>query len=209
MKIQSDKPAYIIKSITSQFEELVYDVGKRTSLSLVMLLLGKEAQNVSACINLCGQGATAQVFGIIYGSGDTQKTLHTLQHHESPDTTSDLLVKSVVTDHAVVSYDGAIKVDKDAQKTDAYQRNENLLISDTAKAYSKPSLEILANDVRCTHGATVGTVSEEQMWYLQSRGISTEKARRLIIEGFLESVIGKIGDTNVQKQIRRKLWQTI
>lgn len=209
MRVISDKPMYIVKTITDVSQELVYDVGQGTSLSVVILLLGKNSQDVKARVRLRGPGATVKVYGIIYGTGTAHKSLQTFQHHESPETTSDLLVKSVLDGSSVVSYEGAIRVDKNAQKTDAYQRNENLLVSDQAKAYSRPSLEILANDVRCTHGATVGTLSPDELWYLQSRGISTKKAQRLIMEGFLESVIAKIGDTLVQKQIRRQVWHIL
>ncbi len=128
-------------------------------------------------------------------------SLHTLQSHEAPGTTSDLLVKSLLTDNATFLYDGAIFVSRIAQKTDAYQRNENLMLSRVAHAESKPKLEILANDVRCTHGATIGSVREDELWYLKTRGIDNSEGTRLISRGFLESINSRISDESAQARV--------
>jgi Fe-S cluster assembly protein SufD len=95
-------------------------------------------------------------------------------------------------DHSHTVYSGLIRVQRNAEKTDAYQANRNLVLSDHAKADSKPELEILNNDVRCTHGSTVGQVDDEQLFYLESRGISHDDAQRLIVEGFFEDVINRV-----------------
>ncbi|EKD67336.1 MAG: hypothetical protein ACD_48C00471G0003 [uncultured bacterium] len=159
-------------------------------------------------ISLRGKGAHAMIIGLIMGSKN-DFILHTLQEHKAPETTSDLLVKAVLLDNARFSYDGVIRVEKRAQKTDAYQRNENLLLSDSSFARSDPTLEILANDVRCTHGATIGKISEDELWYLASRGISNTMGRKLIAEGFLESAIMRISDTIAAQSIRKRLWMTL
>ena len=108
-------------------------------------------------------------------------------------------------DHAACLYDGGIRVEKEAQKTDAYQRNENLLLSEGAHAQSKPSLEILANDVRCTHGATVGKIPEDQLWYLATRGIGKKRGQGLIVSGFLGSALVSIDDTSVVESIKERI----
>jgi Fe-S cluster assembly protein SufD len=105
---------------------------------------------------------------------------------------SDLLFKGALRGRARTVYQGLIKVHKDAQRSDAYQANRNLILSDKARADSIPSLEIEANDVRCTHGATVGQVDEEQLFYIMARGLSRHDAERLIIAGFFEPVLERI-----------------
>jgi Fe-S cluster assembly protein SufD len=131
----------------------------------------------------------ATITGILIGTEHTKQILHTMQIHTAPNTTSDLLVKTVLSDHASSFYDGGIRIEKSAQKSDAYQKNENLLLSDHAFAESKPSLEILANDVRCSHGATMGPINEEQLWFLTSRGISKKQAEELIVAGFIQDAL--------------------
>ena len=132
-----------------------------------------------------------------------------MQHHEAQGTTRNLLVKTVLDGESSFSYDGAIRVEKEGQKTDAYQRNENLLLSNSVFAKSKPALEILADDVRCTHGATIGSIDAEQLFYLQTRGILEKEGRSLIVEGFLESLLSKITDTAKSEELRRALWETL
>lgn len=144
-------------------------------------------------------GSRAQILGFVRLAGDTHTALRTVQSHEAPDTSSDLIVKSVLSQSAVFSYLGSILVDKGAQKTDAYQRNENLLLSETAEATSSPALEIMANDVRATHGATISTLNPDEVWYLKSRGIPDSQSVELISEGFLLSAFDRIRDEAVRK----------
>lgn len=186
-----------------------YSVGSDESLTLSIVAFHPHTKEANYTVRLKGKGARAKIIGLVVGRDSNEFNLHTLQIHEAPETTSDLLVKSVLAGNAQFHYDGAIRVDRQAQKTDAYQRNENLLLSEGAHAESKPTLEILANDVRCTHGATVGAISKEELWYLASRGISDESGKKLIVGGFLESAIEKISDTIQQGGIRKKLWQTL
>ena len=188
-------------------DEYEYVVGKNVQLTLIVFILSRSTSRV--VIRLAGRMARANIVGLVVGSGAHSIALHTLQLHQAPETTSNLLVKSVLRDHATFFYDGAIRVEKDAQKTDAYQRNENLLLSAGAHAESKPALEILANDVRCTHGATVATVSEEQLWYLASRGISDRPGKKLLVDGFLYSAFAGISDTILREDIKKRIWQTL
>ncbi len=175
----------------------------KTTLNLVFFV--KDTADVDLEVRLVRPGARAVITGIVFGSGETKISIHTMQIHEAPETLSDLLVKSVLSDRAKCLYDGGIRVEKRAQKTDAYQRNENLLLTGRAYAESKPSLEILANDVRCTHGAATGPVDGEQLWYLATRGMPQPQGETLITEGFIRSALMRLPDA----RIINKLWQTL
>lgn len=177
--------------------------GKTLSLALVAVHVRKA--RIHLTVRLAGKGASATITGIIIESGEEKVQLHTMQSHEAPQTTSDLLIKTVLSGRAACLYDGGIRVEKKAQKTDAYQRNENLLLSGRAYAESKPSLEILANDVRCTHGATTGPIDADELWYLSTRGIHKDAGERLITEGFIQKALMRIGD----QSIIHTLWQTL
>ncbi|MBI4062517.1 SufD family Fe-S cluster assembly protein [Candidatus Gottesmanbacteria bacterium] len=168
---------------------------------IVLLIAGRKEQEIDITIRLTNAGSRADIIGLVTASDSDSITLHTRQYHGSRETTSNLLVKSLLADAASFTYDGAIRVEPKAQKTDAYQRNENLLLSDQAHAESKPKLEILANDVRCTHGATIGSVRDDELWYLASRGIEKKEAIALIARGFLGSVVEKISDRDAQKKV--------
>ncbi len=207
--IQSNQKKSIVREITESDDMLEYAVEDHAQLTLVLLLSGVKNKEVTARVRLGRRGSKATILGFVVGKGDCNMVLHTLQEHVASGTTSNLLIKSVLTDSAKFSYDGGILVAPKAQKTDAYQRNENLLLSKTASVESKPALEILANDVRCTHGATVGTVPADQLWYLSSRGIPKEQATRLIVSGFFTSALSRIADENIRKKVEKKLWQII
>lgn len=183
-----------IQEIAEGASAFQYDVGEGGNFTLLLLALGRVPSSVEATVRLVGKGARATIVGIVIGRGNSSFSLRTQQRHEAPETTSSLLVKTALTGNATFDYDGGIRVEKRAQKTDAYQRNENLLLSDQAHAESKPMLEILANDVRCTHGATVGHIPQDQRWYLATRGIGKDAGEELIVSGFLKSAVEKVGD---------------
>ena len=143
-------------------------------------------------IHLEGEGAEGKFSGCYFGSESQHFDFHTFQNHVVGHTTSDLLFKGALRGRARTIYQGLIRVHKNAQRSDAYQANRNLILSDKARADSIPSLEIEANDVRCTHGATVGQVDEEQLFYLMARGLARPDAERLIIAGFFEPVLERI-----------------
>ena len=138
------------------------------------------------------------MLGIFFADGDQFFDHHTWQLHESPYATSDLEFKGALKDSARSVYSGLIKVSEGAQKTDAYQQNRNLVLSREARADSIPNLEIGANDVRCTHGATVSQVEPEHLFYLQARGIPRTEAQKLIVEGFFRPVIDRIPVEEIQ-----------
>lgn len=137
-------------------------------------------------------GAHSEMLALTVAHGTQEFDQRTLQIHQAPNTGSNLLYKNVLLDTAKTIFSGLIIVDPDAQKTDAYQSNRNLMLSDEAEAHSLPGLEIQANDVRCTHGATSARVDREQEFYLEARGIKPAQAKELLVFGFFEEVLGKI-----------------
>jgi Fe-S cluster assembly protein SufD len=142
--------------------------------------------------DLAGQGATSRVTGAYFADGTQHLDYDTFQEHIAPSTTSDFAFKGALRDKARTVWRGMIRVEEGAQKTNAYQENRNLLLSKTAHADSIPGLEILANDVRCTHGATLGQVDREQLFYLMTRGLSRAEAERLIVRGFFQDVLDRV-----------------
>ena len=142
--------------------------------------------------DLAGRGATSRVTGAYFADGTQHLDYDTYQLHAAPDTTSDFAFKGALRDKASAVWRGMIRVEEAAQRTNAYQENRNLLLSKEAHANSIPGLEILANDVRCTHGATLGQVDREQLFYLMARGLSRSEAERLIVRGFFQDVLDRI-----------------
>jgi Fe-S cluster assembly protein SufD len=142
--------------------------------------------------DLAGPGATSRVTGAYFADGTQHLDYDTFQEHIAPDTTSDFAFKGALRDEARAVWRGMIRVEQDAQKTNAYQENRNLLLSKSAHADSIPGLEILANDVRCTHGATLGQVDRDQLFYLMARGLTRTEAERLIVRGFFQDVLDRV-----------------
>lgn len=136
---------------------------------------------------LNGAGAAAHVFAFCTGKNTDQVTLNILQKHQAKETTSRVLVKSVLQDQAQFSYRGTLSIGKDASLSDASQENRNLLLSSEAKAFSEPALEILNHDVRCHHAATTSPLNASLLFLAQARGLSREQATTLLITGFLRS----------------------
>jgi Fe-S cluster assembly protein SufD len=142
--------------------------------------------------DLAGPGATSRVTGAYFADGTQHLDYDTFQEHIAPSTTSDFAFKGALRDNARTVWRGMIRVEEGAQKTNAYQENRNLLLSKTAHADSIPGLEILANDVRCTHGATLGQVDLDQLFYLMTRGLTRAEAERLIVRGFFQDVLDRV-----------------
>jgi Fe-S cluster assembly protein SufD len=142
--------------------------------------------------DLAGQGATSRVTGCYFADGAQELDYDTLQEHLAPNTTSDFAFKGVLRDKARAVWRGMIRVAQDAQKTNAYQENRNLLLSPDAHADSIPGLEIEANDVRCTHGATVSQVNRDELFYCMARGLSRSEAELLIVRGFYQEIFDRI-----------------
>lgn len=154
--------------------------------------LGSKMMHIHQDVHLDGRGSQAQVNGITFATEKQLLSYYTQQTHHEQNTTSDLLYKQVCRDHSRCVWRGMIKVDKIAQQTDGYQRNDALMLSSDARADAIPGLEIEADDVRCTHGATAGQVDEEQIFYAMCRGLSRYEAMHVIVEGFFAEVYDRI-----------------
>ncbi len=176
--------------------------------SLVRYFIGSWGSRLSkAWINmeLNGRGAHGELLGLYFPGGRQHLDHHTNQLHVAQNTTSDLLIKGALKDRSRSVYQGYIKVYPGAQKTNAYQANRNLMLSKTARADSIPGLEIEADDVRCTHGATAGQVHAEYIFYLMSRGIDRTNAERMIVQGFFEEVLNRIPVEGVRNKLETEI----
>jgi len=171
--------------------------------------LGSRLSQVAQDVALVGRNADAQVNGVMFTEGRQQLVYNTLQHHEAPACKSDLLYKGALQDRSRLVWRGMIKVDKAAQKTDGYQRNDNLMLSKESRADSIPGLEIEADDVRCTHGATSGRVDTDQIFYAQARGLTADEAARLVVAGFFQQVFDRITIAPVREALARAIGQRI
>lgn len=137
-------------------------------------------------------GVNLDILGLFVGKNSDNFELKTNQYHISPGSTSNLLIKGVFDDRSKFIYQGLIKIEKSGQKSHAYQKNKNLILSENVFIDSRPFLEILANDVFCTHGSTTGKINEESLFYLKSRGLDQKVAEKLYITGFVQEIIDKI-----------------
>jgi len=180
-------------------------LGRDARAELVVAATGGAVSKVYMEVAMMGENGSARISGLVIGDGKQHFDYQSLQDHYAPHCESDLLVKGALGDDAVSVYSGLIKIRKDAQHSNAYQANRNLLLSGRARADSIPKLEIEANDVRCTHGATVGQVDSEQLFYLQSRGFSTKEAQDMLVHGFFQPVIDRIALPQVRVQIHEAI----
>jgi Fe-S cluster assembly protein SufD len=177
---------------------LVHEAGQ---LQWTIGALGARLAKVNQHVALVGRRASTQVNGVMFTEGKQHLSYHTLQHHQEPECSSDLRYKGALQDSSHIVWRGMIHVDRDAQKTDGYQRNDNLMLSDSARADSIPGLEILADDVRCTHGATAGRVDDEQVFYARTRGLTRKEAVRMIVAGFFQEVFDRITIESVRNAL--------
>jgi len=162
------------------------------SLDWIFGAIGSRLTKNFSDLDLVGRGAHGRMSGFYFTDGEQHLDHDTQQNHRAANTTSDLLFKGALKGHSRSVWQGMIYVAPGAQRTDGYQANRNLVLSEHARADSIPGLEILADDVRCTHGATVGKIDPELVFYLRSRGIPAEQAERLVVEGFFDPIMQRI-----------------
>ncbi len=180
-------------------------VDRDASIQWTVAAIGSRFSQVRQQVSLVGEGAYSQVNGVLFTQEKQQLTYNTLQHHQAAHCRSDFLYKAALQDKSRTVWRGMIQVDPHAQKTDGYQRNDNLLLSDKSRADSIPGLEIEADDVRCTHGSTSGKVDEELIFYAQSRGFTRKEAIRMIVTGFFQQIFDRI----TIEPVREALGQSI
>lgn len=167
--------------------------------------MGGQLTKNFADLDLIGRGASGRMSGFYFTDGQQHLDYDSQQNHLAPNTTSDLLFKGALIDRSRVVWQGMIYVAPGAMKTDGYQANRNLVLSRDARADSIPGLEILADDVRCTHGATVGKIDPDQVFYLRARGISKVEAERLIVEGFFDPIMQRIPFEGVRERFQEAI----
>ena len=182
-------------------------VMKNGKIDWIFGSLGSHLTKNFSEINLEGEGSEGRMSGFYFTNEDQHLDHDTQQNHMAPRTTSDLLFKGALEDESRSVWQGMIYVAPEAQQTDGFQSNKNLILSQDARADSIPGLEILADDVRCTHGATIGNVDEEEMFYLLSRGIPENEARRLIVEGFFDPIMQRIPFDGVRARFQKAIVQ--
>jgi len=180
-------------------------VGRDAELDWVAGGFGSKKGKTWIQNDLAGRGATSRVTGAYFTDRDQHIDYDTFQLHQAPDTTSDFAFKGALRDTSTAVWRGMIRVEPDAQKTNAYQENRNLMLSPTTHAVPIPGLEILANDVRCTHGATVSRVDREQLFYAMARGLTHAEAERLILRGFFQDVLDRIDLEPVREALSEAL----
>ncbi|RMH21116.1 MAG: Fe-S cluster assembly protein SufD [Gemmatimonadetes bacterium] len=179
--------------------------GRDATLDTLNVSLGASVARVDLNARLLGPGANSDMLGLYFGDGDQHFDHNTSQDHEAPNAHSDLLYKGALDGHAHAVFRGIIRVHEGAQGTDAYQTNRNLILSEHARADSLPNLEIEADDVRCSHGATVGQLDQETLFYLMSRGIPQQPAERLVVMGFLGEVLSRLPLGGVVDKVTRAI----
>jgi Fe-S cluster assembly protein SufD len=184
-------------------------VGRDGRLHWIGLGLGSGQGKLRMETDLSGRGADGRVSGAYVGHDRQHLDYDTTQEHAAPDTTSDLAFRGILRDRATAVWSGMIRVDPPAQRTDAFQESRNLLLTEGAHADAIPGLEIEANDVRCTHAATVGRIDEEQLFYLRSRGLERDEAERLLVGGFLGVVAARLDGSALHDPVERALEREI
>ena len=171
--------------------------------------LGSRLAKVNQTVELVGPGAHCRVNGTMFTEGRQHLSYHTLQHHRAASATSDFLYKAALQDESRTVWRGMIRVEPEAQQTDGYQRNDNLMLSRLARADSIPGLAIEADDVRCTHGSTTGSVDDEMMFYAMNRGFTRKEAARMIVTGFFQQVFERVTVSSVREALGSAIAQRV
>lgn len=181
-------------------------VGERDSTTLLATVtLGGDYVRARTAARLSGEGASTKQVALYFAGGTQMHDFRTIQDHDAPNTSSDLLFKGAVQDHAASVYTGLIKIREHANGTTAFQTNRNLTLSDGAWAESVPNLDIETNEVKCSHASTIGPIDDEQRFYLESRGVHPEVAERLVVLGFFEEVISQLPAGEIADDLRARV----
>ena len=184
------------------------DVEKDAQFLSVFAGLGGGVSKADLGARLRGRGANVKFLGVAFGQGDQHFDHHTVHDHQACNTYSDLDFKVVLKDQAHSAYTGLIRIEPDAPNCEAYQENRNLLLSDGTRADTIPELEILNDEVRCTHGATIGPIDEQQIFYLEARGIHREEAIRMVVNGFVEPTLREVPE-DLRERLSRYIAQRV
>lgn len=189
------------KTVSFQLDTTVAE--RDAQVKNVAVNIGAERARYEAQTRIEGPGADVKMYSLTVAEETQEFDQRTYQIHNAPNAVSDLLYKNALLDRSRTIFSGLIKVAENAQQTDAYQTNRNLLLDPTAEANALPGLEIFANDVKCSHGATTGNVDEEELFYMMSRGIPKRVAMQLMVFGFFEEIIEKVASDELSKNLRQ------
>ena len=179
-----------------------YVVGAGEKLELTFVVLPGESRDIDVAIDLVGEGAEVSLKGLYLCGGDERVNFRILMHHRAPGCVSRQLFNGIAGGSSRVAFEGRIIVAPDAQKTEAYQENHNIVLSDQAHAETMPQLEIYADDVKCSHGATVGSLDEEALFYMRTRGVPEKEAKVLQMISFLSPVIPEGRESEIEAAVR-------
>lgn len=180
-------------------------LGRDEELSVLLIALPGVSADVSLKVDLNGEGARFALNGVGISTADEKIRVHVELRHNVPECSSSQLFKNLVGGMALVDFYGRIIVAQDAQKTEAYQANHNLLLSETARVNTKPQLEIYADDVKCSHGATIGKLNEDEQFYMRSRGISLAEARFLQMISFVSPVFELVPEETERERLKNEV----
>lgn len=184
-------------------------LARDASLKSSVVALGGDYARLRSESRLSGQGAESELTAVYFGDGSQMLDFRTLQDHDAPNTRSDLLFKGAVEDTAQSVYSGLIRIRQHAQRSNAFQTNRNLVLTEGAEAKSVPNLEIEADDVKCSHASTVGPVDDEQLYYLATRGVPPAEAERLVVLGFFDDVFDRLPLPSLVAPLRRSAVEKI
>jgi Fe-S cluster assembly protein SufD len=190
---------------TRSLGRAVIDIGRDAGLNLTEVGLGAKIGRFHLDVNYVGDGSWAKINGVYFGEEDQTLDYRYFMNHIGRNTRSDMHLKGAVEDEALSVFTGMIRIETTGQKTEAFQTNRNLILTKGASAQSVPNLEILANDVKCGHGSSVGPLDEDQRYYLMSRGLTPDVADRLQVRGFFEEVIAEIPHADLAPWIRDRI----
>lgn len=183
----------------------VVDVGRDAGLTLSEVGLGALLGRLHLDVNYVGNGSWGKIYGAYFGEDEQTLDYRYFMNHIGTNTRSDMFLKGAVEDNAASVFTGMIRIEETGQRTEAFQTNRNLILSDGASAQSVPNLEILNNDVQCGHGSSVGPLEEDQKYYLMSRGLTSEAADRLQVRGFFTEALSEIPQTELEPYLRERI----
>ena len=199
---RNDNDTSVISSGAEGAVEKSYVVRTGEKLDLTFVVLPGESRDIDVTVDLVGEGAEVSLKGLYLCGGDEQVNFRVLMHHRAGGCVSHQLFNGLAGGSSRVTFDGRIIVAPDAQQTEAYQENHNILLSEQAHVETTPQLEIYADDVKCSHGATIGRLDEDAQFYMRSRGIPEQEARTLQMLSFLSPVIPEGREEEVEAAVR-------
>ncbi|MFZ2025283.1 MAG: SufD family Fe-S cluster assembly protein [Microgenomates group bacterium] len=194
---------HITKQLSAAHPKFSYVMTKKETLVVDIMIASSVSFVADVSLTMNAAGGNATVRCIVLPKHNASVTLITRQIHVASSATSNLLVKSVIIDASTVTFQGNVSIGQHASKSDAYQKNENLLFGTGGVINTSPTLEILNNDVRCTHGVTTGTIPDDVAWYMRTRGLSETAAKSLYIDGFIRGSMGTIQKSDMLYDLKR------